>query len=114
MIPPCLSTPVLSLITLCLPDPLDCLSHADIIGLELVKANAHNNRGQVESPTKQLAGLRNTLRRQIVDDHRSESQPLIREEVVELTENQCECGQSDRLREGHRSWGLANHRRTGQ
>ena len=56
-----------------MPYPLDTLGKADIIRLELVEADAHNHRGQFESPHKQLSYSRHAVDRHVVDDDRPES-----------------------------------------
>lgn len=51
-----------------LPDPLDGLGQADVVGLELVQADADEDGGAVEEPHGRLAGLGVLARGDVVDD----------------------------------------------
>lgn len=51
-----------------LPDPLDSLSQANVVGLELVETGSHGQRSSAETPLEERAGLRNTSLGEVVDD----------------------------------------------
>lgn len=54
--------------TLCLPDSLDSLSDADVIGLKLVQADANSDSRQVQTPPEELSQARVGSRRDVVND----------------------------------------------
>ena len=49
------------------PDSLNCLRQADVVGLELVKPDAHSDRCDSEAPVEQCPCLRYASVRQVVD-----------------------------------------------
>lgn len=51
-----------------LPDPLDAFSQANIVSLELIKPNAHNNSSKLEQPIKSLSDLWQLSARDVVTD----------------------------------------------
>lgn len=54
--------------TLCLPDSLDSLSDADVIGLKLVQANANSDGRQVQTPPEELSQAGIGSRGDVVND----------------------------------------------
>lgn len=53
---------------LCLPDSLDSLGKTDIVGLELVKADADKDGGSLEDPVKSLSDLWYTPAREVISN----------------------------------------------
>lgn len=53
---------------LCLPDPPDALSQADVVGLELVQTQSSGEGESSEEPVQERPGLGNTALGEVVDD----------------------------------------------
>lgn len=70
---PVLTTIIVAKCRSSLPDALDGLSKTDIGGLELVKGKANEDGSGVKAPGKDLAGLGDALRGNVVDNDVAEA-----------------------------------------
>ena len=68
-----------SSLPLCRPEPLDSLSHTNVVRLKLVQAHANSNGCEVEPPPEELAQLRPGLLRDVVDDDGLEADVRVEE-----------------------------------
>lgn len=61
-------SPSLSSPHLCLPDALDSLSEADVVGLVLVEGKADNDSGSVQTPDRDLACPRHSVLGNVINN----------------------------------------------